>query len=36
MKRLTEGDCELLCIVTFLAVTIISVFSSHLDTLASL
>ncbi len=36
MKRMSESDCELLCIVTVLAVTIISVFSSHLDTLASL
>ena len=36
MKRLTEGDVELLCILTFLTVTVFSVFSHHLDTLASL
>jgi hypothetical protein len=36
MKRLTEGDVELIFIMTFLAVTIFSVFSHHLDTLASI
>jgi len=36
MKRITEGDCELLLIVLFLGVTIISVFSHHADTLARL
>lgn len=36
MKRLTEGDCELILIVTFLTVTVFSVFSHHLDTLARL
>jgi len=36
MGRPSEGDCELLCIVTFLVVTILSVFSHHLDTLARL
>jgi len=36
MKRFTEGDVELLFIVTFLAVTIFSVFSHHADTLARL
>ena len=36
MKKLTEGDCELLFILTFLAVTVFAVFSHHLDTLARL
>ena len=36
MKKLTEGDVELLCIMTFLVVTVFSVFSHHLETLARL